>query len=337
MMTTLIAGAIVLGGQWAGTHAWTEDSGPEPREHAAVLSLGDELIVFAGSGYAPQMSPLQDAWRYDTGTHEWTELTIEGDLPSEGGSIRPVRIAEHEWLLFGGYDGSFVCANTLTRATIEGDTLTLKTVEQRKPPPGRALHAIGYDPQSARLVVFGGVSREGMRPGTWVAQEAEGVYTWDRLETETAPSPRFGMSYGFDEASGRLIIASGQDSATAMQMSDEIWALDMRAQPPAWSKIGSVPETNAVRNPCFAWDEPRSSLWVWCGTADGRSNAPDLIEIAIGEDQAEVTRHEHEDDPQRRSSGQGTVMPDGRVWFGFGNHAGGAMRDWVVWEPGADE
>lgn len=30
-------------------------------------------------------------------------------------------------------------------------------------------------------------------------------------------------------------------------------------------------------------------------------------------------------------------MPDGRVWFGFGNHAGGAMRDWVVWDPDAGE
>lgn len=35
-MMIMIASAIVLGGQWAGTHAWTGESGPAPQRRSAA-------------------------------------------------------------------------------------------------------------------------------------------------------------------------------------------------------------------------------------------------------------------------------------------------------------
>ena len=326
----------VLVGQWAAHHPWEPQAGPDPREHAVVLPSGDDVIVFAGSGYEPQMTPLADAWRYDTRDDTWASLKVAGEEPTPaGGSMRPVKIDDSRWLLFGGYDGQFNCSNTLMSMAVDDETVTLEPVEQADAPPGRALHAFAADPKTGTLVVFGGVSREGFRGGTWIAKLEDGVYRWQQLEITDGPSPRFGMAYGFDEHDGRLIIASGQVEGAGLVTDAGVWALSLREPEPTWARIGEVPETNTVRNPCFAWDQGRRTLWIWCGTPDGRTNAPDLIRVHVDGEQAEVERIEREDEPQRRSSGAGVVL-DGRVWFGFGNHAGGVMRDWVVWDPDAD-
>jgi hypothetical protein len=115
-------------------------------------------------------------------------------------------------------------------------------------------------------------------------------------------------------------------------MSTQIWTLNMRDKEPQWDNIAQLPYSNAVRNPCFAWDQHRQSLWIWCGTPDGRANAPDLINVTLGQDPI-VERITRENEPQQRSSGAGVAMNDGTLWFGFGNHAKGAMQDWVVFDP----
>jgi hypothetical protein len=333
-LTSTALAAIIVSqpGQWTTHHQWTDDTGPAAREHAIVLQHDDDIILIAGSGYNPQLAPLRDAWRFDTDTNTWSQLELAGGLTAFG-SARPAKLDDDTWIIFGGYSEGFACHNTLSTLTIDDDTITIEPLDQTNPPSERALHAFARDPKTGTLVTFGGVSQQGMRDGTWIARpNDDNTYEWTQLDTETSPSPRFGMSFGFDESTGHLIIASGQDSATSMSMSNEVWTLDLRADPPTWTNSATLPDTNAVRNPCFTWDQPRNTLWTWCGTPDGRTNAPDLIAITHTDNSTEIDTIKRDNEPQRRSSGSAVVI-DTQIWFGLGNHAQGTMQDWVIFDP----
>ncbi len=323
-------------GQWTDAHSWNDTTGPAPREHASVFVHDDDVVIFAGSGYKPQLSPLADTWRFDPSDAEWTAMRVEGEPPESAGSMRQAHISNNRYLLFGGYNQTFACSNSLSAVTIEDDRIIIDRVEQKDPPSARALHAFAADPKTGNLIVFGGVSQQGLQEGTFIARPQDDVYVWERLVLDEEPSPRFGMSFGFDAESGTLIIASGQDSAASMSMSTQIWTLNIREQDPQWKHIADLPETNAVRNPCFAWDQQRQSLWIWCGTPDGQSNAPDLINISPSNDPI-VSQISRDNEPQQRSSGAGVTLSNGTLLFGFGNHAKGAMQDWVVFDPDLEQ
>src|SRR5690606_23743361 len=91
---------------WTEVVTWEDGEGPEAREHASVLvdDASGSLYVMFGSGYAPYLEPLGDAWRFDVATRTWSEVTLEGDVPPPAGSRRlaGARGSGDGWL-FGGY------------------------------------------------------------------------------------------------------------------------------------------------------------------------------------------------------------------------------------------
>lgn len=347
----LLVGLLLSGAIAAATHAsdgpeWVErvewsDDGPEAREHASVMVLDGRVVVYAGSGYAPQGQPLADAWSYDTDDKSWTRLEIEGDAPTAGGSKRVAHIpGSNSAYVFGGYGQSFTPSNELHRVTLEGGSLAFKPVEQVNPPPARALHAFAFDPETDRFIAALGVAPTGFFGDTWVgAFDDQGRVVW--REVEGGPSPRFGFSYGFDTDSGELVVLSGQTPPTPdapMVMTDELWVLDCRGDDPAWRRVALDDPPAGRRNPTFVYDDARDVLVAWCGTADGRTNVEDIVMVQrdeTGEWCAEACSDQGF--PPRRSSGFGFADPDSdKIYVGFGNSAEGRYQDWVVLDVDPD-
>ena len=52
---------------WLASETWSDSTGPEAREHGAMIhdEDADRLILAGGSGYSPYMDPLDDVWDYD--------------------------------------------------------------------------------------------------------------------------------------------------------------------------------------------------------------------------------------------------------------------------------
>lgn len=323
---------------WGERIEWGED-GPTAREHPSLMVFGDRVVVYSGSGYEPQGAPLGDAWAFDLTEKTWRELEIVGDAPSAAGSRRVAQApgADHAFL-FGGYGAEFVTNNELHRAELVDGALSFERIEQVDAPPDRALHAFAYDAERSALVVTHGVSRAGFLGDSWIGTfDGDGRVVWREVEGGAAPGPRFGSSYGFDSDRGELVMLSGQlpgAEGDPMPMTRELWALDVRSDPPAWEQVVVDELPEGRRNAMFAFDDATDRLVVWCGTADARTNVEGLVTVCRDE-RGEWRVHEQSDEgaPPRRSSGVGFADPgSGRFCLGFGNSREGRYTDWVTLE-----
>ncbi|GJM21469.1 MAG: hypothetical protein DHS20C15_13840 [Planctomycetota bacterium] len=308
---------------------WSTDDGPQAREHPALIHDGERnrVILFGGSGYAPQLAPLSDVWAFDLDTHAWSRVDAHGELPTGGGSRRVAQTpgAQHA-LLFGGYDGSMQPNAELHRVELRDDGVHFARVEQHDAPPARFLHGFGWDATRERGVLFGGVSNR-MFDDTWLLELRDGAAHWTQLVTERAPSPRYGFAFALDASSGRFVVAGGADQRFPAEVPSDTWALDLNAEPPAWAPLEQA--TLAFgRNPCqaFAWAD--GTLVLHGGTANGRDVVPGVHALDLRTDAPTWRALDMPDDVPPRASGAGFASSDGHaVWLGFGNSGAGAFRD----------
>ncbi len=316
---------------------WSADDGPEAREHPAVLrdAARGRVVLLGGSGYAPQLAPLEDAWGFDLASRAWSPLAVHGDaLP--GGSRRVARTGPSEALLFGGYDGRMQPHAELVRVTLRDDGVHVARLEQTDPPPARFLHGFAWDAARGRGVLFGGVGAA-LHDDTWLLELEEDVAVWTRLETERAPSARYGFAYALDGSSGRFVVAGGADERFPSASPEDCWVLDLTADPPAWSPLEGV-TLSARRNPCQAFAPATGTLVVHGGTADGRSVAPGVLALDLRAEAPDWRELALPDGVPPRASGTGFAdADDARVWLGFGNSGAGAFRDVFLVDVGGEE
>jgi WD40 repeat protein len=72
-----------------------------------------------------------------------------------------------------------------------------------------------YDPEGNRLVIFGGVTRDGFTNDVWVLSHANGLggmAAWSQIKTSgEAPSPRHSSLGAYNASTNRLIVFGGTD------------------------------------------------------------------------------------------------------------------------------
>jgi hypothetical protein len=90
------------------------------------------------------------------------------------------------------------------------------------PPPARDAHAMAYDSQSGKMIVFGGY-RGSFRSDTWAYDYT--ANTWTNRSPANHPSARdvYGMAY--DSQSGKVILFGGVDKIPGDVLNDT-WAYD---------------------------------------------------------------------------------------------------------------
>ncbi|MEM9073667.1 MAG: kelch repeat-containing protein [Myxococcota bacterium] len=313
--------------------------GPEEREHPALIldESNDRLLVFTGSGYAPYGTALSDVWALDLESGAWSQPAIEGTLP-EAGSQRVARIeGESIAYLFGGYGQSFAILDNLYRVDFGADPIRVEEVTQESDSGAtrRSLHAFVHDPETDTFWTFGGFGstpRNDLRK----MQIVDGVARWTFVETDSAPSDRFGFFYGFDSESGQLVLFSGdQGSPGGVDAARDVWALNVRSDPPTWTLLleGDAAAPGR-RNGVFAWDPRGPRLWIFGGTADAMTSEPGLWALDIT-DEPTFRELPLVGEPPLRSSGVGIYDPTrNRILLGFGNTTEAIYADIQVLQTG---
>jgi len=178
------AGPALLADTWEWDGAdWTQmaDTGPAARhDHGMAFDVASERVVLFGGAVAG--GNANDTWAWDGS--EWTQVADMGPRPSRAVSTT---FAGAAMLLFGGISSAAapLGAEELSRLSWEWDGEHW-TLRQDMGPAPRWGHALAFDSQRGRAVLFGGVS---VLPGDPNVASSVLGDTWEAELEDVAPPP----------------------------------------------------------------------------------------------------------------------------------------------------
>ena len=310
---------------------WSEETGPEAREHGALLVSDDGATIYllSGGGYPnfPTQELLADAWQYDVAADRWDPWDVSGDVPPPAGSRRVARLTDNQAILFGGYVDDFDSDDVLVHVDLVTGVFTTVTPSTAKP-ASRTLHAMAYDDAHDRVIVFGGFSQTAagneILNDTWFGTFDKAAMTmdWQQQTLAVSPPPRYGAFAGVDDDEDiqRFVVYSGAGTPTNADPVGAItdaWVLTL-GDTIEWQLLPADDTPVGRRNGCGVVDPSTHTLTVFGGTADARTTSPGVFVLDV---RGNGTWHaiEREGEPLPRSSSFGAALPGGGIVCGFGN------------------
>jgi hypothetical protein len=256
--------------EWDGSTwsklSWTTPFSPRAGAGVAWDPDAEQILLFGGGGPATS----NDLWAWD-GT-SWRELA---PATSPGGYLSHHALAYDEQrsttVMFGGSAGSTVTGRAAaTDATWTWDgTAWTRRLPAVSPPP-RHGHALAYDANRGRVVMFGGI--DGTHPNaqlladTW---EWDGT-TWTRREPSSQPSPRASMAMAYDRER-KVVVLFGGAAATATagdtwEWDGDSWTLHTPFRNPS-PRANALMAYDAVtrRVVLFGGGAGGADIWAWDG------------------------------------------------------------------------
>ncbi|MEE9173624.1 MAG: kelch repeat-containing protein [Thermoplasmata archaeon] len=196
----------------SNANTWTNvtpDLSPPRRDATALAydSESDRIILFGGKT-PPGNFPQNDTWAYDTNTNTWTKMHPVV-RPSERCCHAMAYDAESDRvILFGGSTNALIHrADDTWSYDFNADTWTEMTPDPS--PARRRSHAMTYDSQADRTILFGGGTSNGVpwTNETWSYHLNRNQ--WTNLTPARSPSIRSSMALAYDTESTRVILFAG--------------------------------------------------------------------------------------------------------------------------------
>ncbi|MBM4319275.1 MAG: hypothetical protein FJ125_04770 [Deltaproteobacteria bacterium] len=289
--------------------------------HAMATDLlGQKLVLFGGhawSGLADLW--LDDTWEWDGWT--WSRVEPPGYRPTARSGHAMAGVGQEGMVaLFGGYGRRAGSGTRLADLWLfDGSAWSEQQGEDPQGdggPAGRNWHALSYDTQRGRLVLFGG--RAGQLLGdTW---EWDGR-SWRDCSPgpeEPAPAPRDAHAMAFDPRRGRVVLHGGRDLASAPL--GDLWEWDgARWQLVPAGANRSIPPPRLSHG--LAWDESSGAVLLY-GGSDGTGTVHGDLWAWDGATWRELSSPRHlADGPRPRLGHAVAADPHGQKLVAFGGHA----------------
>jgi hypothetical protein len=214
---TILCGAAGLGSletwELEGS-AWTLRSAAGPGVRADAAMAWDagrgRAVLFGGRTF----TALADTWEYDGTT--WAQSTPPQSPVARWGSALVHDAARARSVLFGGFQDQPMGP---LNDTWEWDGAAWVLRAPALNPPVRGLHAMAYDSDRGRTVLFGGSGLAGLLADTW---EWDGT-SWILLTPPSSPAARYAHSMTYDPVRRRTILLGGLGP---FQLPGECWEWD---------------------------------------------------------------------------------------------------------------
>ncbi len=322
--TVLFAGNTA-GGLNGETWEWDGDewhlvgqSGPAARYKHVMAYDGTRGVVVLFGGYDAN-GWNGETWEWD-GTG-WALRTSGGPTPRSSSAMA----YDDDYgvvVLFGGRDAGGPIAETWEW---DGNAWTQRTPDWPPVPSPRAGHAMAYDLDRARVVLFGGTNSVPVVGDTWEWDGAN--LAWCFRTGEGAPS-RSGHAMAYDAGRGETVLFGGWVSVN--RRSDETWAWDGSA----WAQRSPVHKPSARCSHALTYDSRRAVL-VLFGGATGSPFDPVLSNETWEWDGHDWTQRYPRVSPSARSGHATAYNPTTGVTVLFGGKdANGLKGDTWFWTGG---
>ena len=141
------------------------------------------------------------------------------------------------------------------------------------PPPtleARWAHAMAYDLESDRVLLFGGATLSGpMSDQTWAYNPA--TNQWADMSPSRRPSLREGMGLAYDAESDRVVLFGGGNHYTNVY-NDETWSYDYNTN--TWTNMNPAVRPSARADMQIAYDGQSDRMVLFGGATTVTNNAP---------------------------------------------------------------
>jgi len=258
---------IYQGGIWTQEHPATS---PAPRTGAALVydATSDQLLLFGGSSRIGTAGGfLGDTWVW-TGT-TWQQLHPATSPPARHNADMIYDAADHDVVLFGGYDGQYL-GDTWTW---NGSTWTQQ--DTTTAPAPRDTGSFAYDAATGTGVLYGGFNGETAFSDTWSWNGG----VWTQLSITTSPGRvQTGWQMADDTATGQVLLFGGHrqrrgtNSDATWVWTGTTWTQLQPAASPFGRSYGSMTYDSATQQIVLFGGRGHHdvsylrSTWVWSGT-----------------------------------------------------------------------
>lgn len=165
----------------------------------------------------------------------------------------------NRFVLFGGRDENWDIVNETW--TFESASGTWERVETASAPSPRFMHAMAYDPNRRRVILYGGTDGDDSLGDLWVFETA--TATWTELSDDGPPSR---MLHGmvFESHRDRLVVFGGryQRAGRPRQLGDT-WAFDFESN--SWFEFSPDQSPSDRDHPAMAYDESAERIILFGG------------------------------------------------------------------------
>ena len=219
---TLILIAVIISSGIIGTLVIIvviQNATPSARYGSAMVY--DPVLqkaIFFGGGYQEGASYelFNDMWLYDPTSNLWTEINPTAKPSARSGHLMVYDSTNHKTILFGG----FVRDVGLMSDTWIYDSQTNQWTEvfPTNQPTNTQSHAMYYDSNAQRIILFGGYQDIPPHLGeTWEYNYSDN--SWTELNPSSNPSGRYGSKIVYDPINQRAILFGGR----ATSILDDTW------------------------------------------------------------------------------------------------------------------
>ena len=254
-----------LSGYWTKLPA--ADPAPSPRSGMSLVYDADHVQMLLFGGWDND-TDFGDTWSYDLDAATWTDQKPGGTLPAPRALYQAVwDAAAARLVLFGGTSDAGRFGDTWTfdpTADVWTETAGAGA------PQARSAHAMVYDSDAGRVLMFGGVGDAGRFGDTWTYDTASGL--WSQVAAEGAsPSVRSGHAMVYVPDEKMTLLFGGYDGTKFL---NDTWAYDSQAS--TWtelSPVGAVPSARGNHRMVY---DPENGVVVLFGGNDGSAELADV-------------------------------------------------------------
>ncbi len=223
----------------------------------ATFPIDGKVVTIEQAAGPAQAAPL-----------DWERVALTDAPASREGMAMAAMGDRGEFVLFGGYPPGFM-VNPLDETWVWNGTEWSRRHPAHSPGALQG-HAMAYDAQRGKMVLFGGSSPD--RPwGTNDTWEWDGQ-DWTKRNPPTSPPARLNHAMAYNVATGRIVLFGGQMDNLNGELGDT-WEWDGTT----WSKLESANAPSRRMRPSMAYDMARKEVILFGGMRNTTYIPPEYI------------------------------------------------------------